>query len=55
LAKRWATSIGNGRACDLLPHRLATAHPELLVRTALAPELMGAADPPRLPPAKSRA
>jgi hypothetical protein len=36
---------------DLLPDRIAAAHPELLVRTPIAPEMMGAADPPRLPPA----
>ena len=40
---------------ELLPDRLATTNPELLVRTPVAPEMMGAADPPRLPPATSPA
>lgn len=38
---------------ELLPDRLAAEHPELLVRTTAAPEMMGAADPPRLLPATS--
>jgi transposase len=40
---------------ELLPDRMAALHPELLVRTAAAPEMLGAADPPRLPTAKSSA
>ena len=36
---------------ELLPDRLAATHPQLLVRTPVAPEMMGAADPPRLLPA----
>jgi transposase len=40
---------------ELLPDRLVATHPELLVRTAVAPEMMGAADPPRMPPTQSRA
>jgi transposase len=35
---------------ELLPDRIAASHPELLARTPMAPEMMGAADPPRLPP-----
>jgi hypothetical protein len=38
---------------ELLPDRIAAAHPELRVRTPVAPEMMGAADPPRLPPTNS--
>jgi transposase len=44
-----------GKIRDLLPDRLAAAHPELRVRTPIAPEMMGAADPPRLPHANSSA